>query len=139
MIRIIIAGGRDFNSYELMKDSIDSTLTKLSIKNLSTGLGKHPARFLHRVEFISGTARGADSIGEAVVSERGWKVHRFPADWDAYGKRAGYLRNEQMAKFAISDESYGVLIAFWDGKSRGTKHMIDLAEKHGLEVFIINY
>ena len=139
MLRIIIAGGRDFNNYDLMNKSIDDVLTKLSIKNLSTGLGKSPAGYLHNVQFISGTARGADTLGETIVAERGWRVLLFPADWDTYGKRAGYIRNEQMAKFAVSDESYGVLIAFWDGKSRGTKHMIDLAEKHGLEIFIISY
>lgn len=139
MVRIIIAGGRDFNNYELMKESIDNTLTKLSIKNLSTGLGNYPAGFLHGVEFISGTARGADVLGEVIVSERGWQVIRFPADWDTYGKSAGYIRNEQMAEYAMSEDSYGVLLAFWDGQSKGTKHMIDLAKKHGLDIYVINY
>ena len=66
-------------------------------------------------------------------------LKKFPANWDLYGKRAGYIRNEQMAKYAMSDNSYGVLIAFWDGKSRGIKHMIDLANKYGLEIHIVNY
>lgn len=139
MVRIIIAGGRDFTDYEFLTLSVDSVLTELSIKNMSVGLGDGPAGVLHGVEFISGTARGADVLGENFAASRCWKVARFPANWDAYGKSAGYIRNEQMAKYAISDNSYGVLIAFWDGKSKGTKHMIDLAKKYDLDVFIFNY
>lgn len=57
-------------------------------------------------------------------------VEKYPANWDKYGKSAGYIRNEEMAKVADS------LLAIWDGKSRGTKHMIDIATKKGLTVFI---
>jgi len=58
------------------------------------------------------------------------------AEWDKYGKSAGYKRNEQMAIYAKEDN--GVLIAFHNG-SKGTKHMIDLANKHGLRVFVIKF
>ena len=91
------------------------------------------------MEIISGTAKGADKLGEAFADKCHIKVKRFPADWITYGKSAGYIRNEQMAKYAMSDNSYGVLIAFWDGKSKGTMHMINLAKKHGLEVHIVKY
>ena len=57
----------------------------------------------------------------------------FPADWKKYGKSAGYVRNSEMAEVAES------LIAFWDGKSRGTKNMIDIAKNKGLKVRIVNY
>ena len=127
---MIIAGGRDFDNYELLKKSVNDIIYDLVV-NRKCEDGK--------MEVVSGTARGADSLGEKFAVEDGFDVKRFPADWDAYGKRAGYLRNEQMAKYAVSDGCYGVLIAFWDGKSRGTKHMIDLANKHGLEVNVINY
>ena len=55
---------------------------------------------------------------------------KYPADWDKYGKSAGYRRNEQMADNADS------LIALWDGRSRGTKHMIDIAHRKGLKVYV---
>lgn len=88
---------------------------------------------------ISGGARGADILGERFANEIGLEISRFIPDWDSLGKRAGYVRNETMAKFAVESGNEGMLIAFWDGASRGTKHMIDLANKHGLEVHVVNY
>jgi hypothetical protein len=79
---------------------------------------------------ISGTARGVDQCGEAWAAERGIPVERYPADWDQHGKRAGYIRNELMATKADA------LVAVWDCQSRGTKHMINIAEDHGLRVFV---
>ena len=90
-----------------------------------------------QVKFISGTARGADILGEQFAYTYEYDVIRFPADWNTYGKSAGYRRNAEMAKYA--SEAYGVLFAFWDGQSRGTKHMIDLAKRYGLEVHVVNY
>ena len=140
MVRIIIAGGREFNDYELLKQSVNDIIFDLECRNTITGIGNTSrVNEKHLIEFVSGTARGADQLGEKYAGESIWSVKRFPANWDLYGKRAGYIRNEQMAKYAMSDNSYGLLIAFWDGKSRGTKHMIDLAKKHGLEVHVVNY
>ena len=79
---------------------------------------------------ISGAARGADSLGEAWAKQTNTRCERFPADWALYGKRAGYLRNEQMAAKAEA------LIALWDGKSKGTKHMIEAAQRKGLRVYV---
>ena len=85
---------------------------------------------------ISGAAKGADTLGERWAQENGLSISRKPADWEAYGKRAGYLRNTEMAEEAGSD---GLLCAFWDGKSKGTKHMIDIAKSKGLTVLIFSY
>jgi len=79
---------------------------------------------------ISGGARGADSIGEAWAAKNKIPVERFPADWERLGKRAGYLRNIQMACRAQA------LIAIWDGVSRGTENMIDIAEEKGLRIYV---
>jgi len=78
------------------------------------------------IVIISGTARGADQFGELYANAKGFKIERYPADWDQYGKSAGYKRNVQMA------ENADALVALWDGKSRGTKHMLDIAKEHGL-------
>lgn len=115
-MKVIIAGGRTFDNYELLKESCDRILARQPL-----------------IEIVSGTAGGADKLGERYANEKGYLIHEFPANWDKHGKSAGYIRNEEMAKFADG------LIAFWDGKSKGTKHMIDLAKKYNLKVKVINY
>ena len=79
---------------------------------------------------ISGMARGVDSLAVDYAKETNLPLVKMPAFWDLYGRSAGYKRNEQMAEVADA------LIALWDGSSRGTKHMIDIAKKKGLKVFI---
>lgn len=81
-------------------------------------------------EVVSGGARGVDKLGETWARETSKMMRRFPAEWDRYGKSAGYRRNEVMADYAEA------LVAIWDGKSRGTKHMIDIAKREGLQVYI---
>lgn len=81
-------------------------------------------------EIISGAARGADRLGERWAREHNIPLRRMPAEWEKYGKRAGYLRNEKMLQHADA------LIALWDGKSRGTAHMIEIAKRKGLRVFV---
>ena len=125
-LRIIIAGSRDFNDYELLKKSAIEIITK---KTMLPDLTR----------IVSGGARGADTLGERFANEMGLEISRFIPDWDGLGKRAGYVRNAEMAKFAVEDDNDGMLIAFWDGQSRGTKHMIDLAKKYSLEVHVVNY
>jgi len=116
MKKVIVAGSRGFTNYELLKE-------EMSI--ICSGI--------YELEIVSGTARGADQLGEKWALENGFPVKRFPADWLKYGKSAGYVRNEQMAQYA------NCLIAFWDGISNGTKHMIELAKKYQLEIHIIDY
>ena len=128
-LRVIIAGSRDFNDFLKLMNSCIDILHEISEQNDN----------LDKIRIVSGTARGADLLGEQYAKVAGYEVSRFPADWDGLGKRAGYVRNAEMAKYAMADGNYGVLIAFWDGKSKGTKHMIDLAEKNGLEVHIVRF
>ena len=117
--RVIIAGCREFNDYEFLRQKCDNILSKV--------------RQTHSVVIVSGTARGADQLGERYAAERGYQVRRFPADWDRHGKAAGPIRNAEMA------DNANMLIAFWDGVSRGTKNMIDTAKNRGLEVHVIEY
>ncbi len=84
-------------------------------------------------EVVSGMARGADMLGEEYANVNNLPVKRFPADWSKYGKSAGYKRNQEMAKYADA------LIAIWDGQSRGTGHMIDIATEAGLKVHVFRY
>lgn len=81
-------------------------------------------------EIVSGGARGADSLAERYAQENDIQLTVFPAEWDKYGKSAGYRRNHQIIDYA------DVVLAFWDGQSKGTKHAIELAEKQNKPVFI---
>lgn len=112
MKKVIIAGSRDFHDFELLEAECDRILGD------------------EKVEIVSGRARGADRLGETYAYNKGHKIKTFEADWDKYGKAAGYKRNAEMAEYA------DVLIAFWDGLSKGTKHMIDLAKEKGLIVHV---
>ena len=118
MVKVIIAGGRDFNDANALLEAFDDFM-----KNYKN----------HKITVISGTARGADVLGEWVASQYGIPVEKYPADWNKYGKSAGYRRNEEMAKVATH------LLAAWDGQSRGTNHMINLAKQYGLVIRILSY
>ncbi len=125
-LRVIIAGSRGFDDFPKLMNSCIDILSKVETD-------------ADRIRIISGTARGADKLGEQYAKISHYELSKFPADWDALGKRAGYVRNADMAKFACENGNQGMLIAFWDGKSKGTKHMIDLAKKYGLEVHVVNF
>lgn len=133
-MRIIIAGGRDFQDYELVKSTFAKTIESISVCGLDS-----VTEFIRSVEIISGNAEGADELGERLAYSYGFKLKMFPARWDVHGNSAGHIRNEEMALYAKTDRQKGVLIAFWDGKSSGTKNMIENAKKHGLKTVIVNY
>lgn len=114
--KVIIAGGREFNDYELLKRYCD-----------------HILKDQQDIEIVCGCARGADSLGELYAREKGYPVTRFRANWDELGRSAGYIRNAEMGNYADA------LIAFWNNESKGTKHMIDIARSLNLKVRVCNY
>ena len=79
---------------------------------------------------ISGGAAGVDTIGEKWARRSGKPIERFLADWKMFGGQAGHVRNVQMANRAEA------LIAVWDGKSAGTRDMIEIAKRKKLKVFV---
>lgn len=105
-MKLIIAGSRGFNDYELLKDKIQKITQNQNIECI-----------------ISGEARGADSLGERYAQEFNMPLLKFKPNWDLYGKGSGYRRNVEMAENATH------LIAFWDGESKGTNHMIQIMSK----------
>lgn len=118
MFRVIIAGGRDFDDYESLEKTMDNLLVN---------------KTNYDIIVVCGKARGADTLGEQYAQNRGYKIDYYPADWNKYGRSAGFILNEQMAQNADA------LVAFWDGESRGTKSMIELANMYGLQVRIKRY
>lgn len=116
MFKLVVAGGRDFSDYDLLKCKLDRLLANKK-----------------DIVIVCGGAKGADALGEKYAMERGYIIQYFLADWDTHGKSAGYKRNKQMAM--NSDAT----VAFWDGKSKGTKHMIDLTKTYGNALRVIKY
>ena len=112
MFRVIIAGSRTFANYEMLESVMDRLLQNIT----------------EPIQVVCGKARGADTLGEMYAHDRGYDVRYFPADWEAHGKSAGYRRNEAMA------DNADALVAFWNGKSRGTENMIKIAKQKNLKV-----
>ena len=110
-MKTIIAGGRDIHDYQLVLDAI-----KESQFGIST--------------VVSGGAKGVDALGERYAESMNLALNVFEADWATHGRAAGPIRNRKMA------ENAEALIAVWDGKSRGTKNMIETARKLGLMVYV---
>lgn len=137
---MIIAGGRKYTDYEGMERHMLDLFYILR--------KKYPTDSFHRDNIIEvcGMARGADTLGKRWAKENDITVARFPANWDKNGKTAGIKRNIKMGVFAagefaaVNDEKpLGILVAFWDGKSKGTAHMIEVAKKKNLDIFTLNY
>ena len=108
-----VVGSRDFLDYALFSEVLDEH------RPFMTGI-------------VSGGARGADTLAARYAIEQGIPFFVHPADWDNYGKSAGYRRN----KLIVQDADY--MIAFLAKTSKGTRHSIDLALEKGIEVRIVN-
>lgn len=117
--KVIIAGGREFNDYDYLERSCLTIIEELWAD--------------YDLIVMSGHAKGADMLAEKFAKEHGLKLEVYPADWKSHWRSAGFRRNEQMGDMANG------LIAFWDGKSHGTKHMIVYARNKGLDVHVFRY
>lgn len=113
-MKLIVAGSREFGNYQLLSKHLDEINSKYSI-----------------TEIVSGTAKGADSLGELYAKEHSIPIKKFPANWNKYGKSAGYIRNKDMAHYADA------CICFWINKSKGTGHMINLAKEYKIRLRVV--
>ena len=116
--KLIVAGGRDFADAYLLSQEINK-LAFVTYKD-------------KELSIVSGMARGADAMGHRFAQNNGVRVYEFHADWSK-GKAAGFMRNEDMGRFADG------LLAFWDGHSRGTAHMIDYMRSINKPTHVVRY
>lgn len=114
-MKVIIAGSRGITDFNLFIKAVNKA---------------HDIEGISIFEIISGGAKGVDSLAERLAYEANIPIDVIKPNWHKYGKKAGILRNIDMVKSGAN-----ALIALWDGKSNGTKHMIDIAKKKGLKVF----
>lgn len=111
-MKLAIIGSRDFNDYNLLVKTLEPYKSKVTL-------------------VVSGAARGADILGEKWAKENNIQTLIFPADWDKHGKRAGFIRNEDIIRNCDG------VIAFWDGISKGTSHSLSLSERYNKPLKII--
>lgn len=113
VMRVIVAGSRSWTDYTAICDAMRE-------------------HFPNATEVVCGMAKGADALGARYATEHGIAIAKFPADWNLWGRAAGPIRNGEMAQYADA------LLAFWDGKSVGTAHMIRLMEQRKKRVVVIS-
>ena len=118
-MRILVCGGRDFDNYKLLRDTLD----------------EHSCFMTNKCVIISGKARGADTLGEKWAEENYLEVDPYPANWAKYGSKAGPIRNQQM----IDEGKPDLVVAFPTPRSKGTWDMIRRAEKHGIRTIVVKH
>lgn len=133
MKKVIIAGSRSFNDYNLLKTELDKLFSESFI-------------------VVSGGAKGADILGEMYANEKGYKIERYLPDWKdlsvsncvvkynsygPYNAMAGHNRNQEMLNAVLNNEDSGCVVVFWDGKSKGTENMIKISKNAGIVVYIV--
>jgi hypothetical protein len=116
--RLLVAGSRTFDDYEMMRSNLDAWIAEWGLK---------------KPVIVSGTARGADKLGERYAAERSLEIASFPAPWNTLGRAAGPLRNTQMAWYSTH------AAVFWDGSSSGSKHMFKTAKESRLRTKMITF
>lgn len=113
-MKVAVIGSRTFKNYSLLRETLDNYYPQISL-------------------IVSGGARGADSLGEKYAKEEGIQTLIFKPEWDKYGKSAGMIRN----KYIIDNAD--LVVAYWDGLSKGTKDSIDYATKLNKKLNIIKF
>jgi predicted Rossmann fold nucleotide-binding protein DprA/Smf involved in DNA uptake len=116
-MKLVIAGSRTVVNIQHLYNAILTLDLGDTVKNKVT-------------EIISGGANGADKLGEILATKLNKTLTIMPAEWDKYGKGAGYRRNEEMAELGDA------VLVLYDGISKGSKHMIELAKKHNKKVWV---
>lgn len=116
-MKCIIAGSRTIDEYETVKQAILDSQFQIEM-------------------VISGGARGVDQFGERWAKENGIPVQQFLPDWRKYGKAAGCIRNQTMAEFTGKEGGLVVLIR---DQSKGSTHMLNIAKKIGMQIFIVEF
>lgn len=112
-MKIIIAGSREITDYDLVERAAYES-----------------GWIDENTEIVSGMAKGVDTLAVEFAEKHHFPLHKFPANWEKYGRPAGMIRNDEMAQFADA------LVAVWDGRSVGTRGMIEIARARRLKILI---
>lgn len=119
---LIVVGSRDYNNYNEMSKILDFLLQNQKDKN---------------IVIVSGGAKGADRFAEIYAQNHNYQIQIIKAEWNKYGKSAGYLRNKKMHEF-IKDKPHKGCVCFWNEKSKGTQHNFSLAKKYNIPLRVFS-
>ncbi len=123
-MKLAIIGSRDFKNYPLLKETV--------LKHF-VGYDTKTCMEVWPEEIVSGGANGADSLAKAFALEYGIPLKEFIPEWEKYGKRAGFLRNQDIVKRA------DWVLCFWDGQSKGSGNSLSIAKKLKKPTLIIYF
>lgn len=115
-MNVIVAGSREFDDYDLLRSKLDFFLSNKT-----------------DIRVVCGEAEGADQLGKQYAEANGYEVLSYPDQSSIYGAFAKYKRNREMARVADA------LVAFWDGKSKGTAQLIQVMKEAGKPIRIVYY
>ena len=116
----LVVGSRSYDDYDFIKQKLDYLLSNYQ-----------------NIVIVSGGAKGVDTCAKRYAQEKGYNYKEFPAEWDKYGNKAGYIRNAAMHVYLSKQQNRGC-VAFWDGSSKGTKHNFGLAKKYNNPIKIVS-
>ena len=116
-MKIVIGGSRTYTDYKAFSEALDSVLPDIPENEIT---------------ILSGHCKGVDAMAERYAAEHKICLQVYPAEWSIYGRAAGPVRNRRMV------EECDMVIAFWNGSSRGTVSLIESAKKQGRDVVIFN-
>ncbi len=114
-MKLAVVGSRSFNNAEIFNEKMNWIINNIQVDTI-----------------VSGGAKGADSLASEFAKQHDLELIEFIPEWDKYGKKAGFIRNELIWREA----DFG--IAFWDGKSKGTKHSFELSKKYKKPLYVYN-
>lgn len=137
ILRVLGCGSRDFKEYDYVCNEqgvTEQMLTYLD-KNIYTKLLQYEG---YDIEIVEGCARGADTYFRGFARRHNIALKSFPAEWNKYGKSAGYKRNAEMVT-CIKQADARFVVCLWDGISKGTKHTIDLCIRENIPIYIYIY
>lgn len=137
ILRVLGCGSRDFKEYDYVhnEQGIAEQMLAYIDKNIYTKLLQYEG---YGIEIVEGCARGADTYFKGFAERHNITLKSFPAEWNKYGKSAGYKRNAEMMSY-IKQADVRFVVSLWDGVSKGTKNTIDLCIRDNIPMYIYIY
>ena len=137
ILRVLGCGSRDFKEYDYVhnEQGIAEQMLAYLDKNIYTKLLQYEG---YDIEIVEGCARGADTYFRGFAGRHNIACEHFAADWERFGKSAGYIRNAEIVEYLRQPDSQ-FTICLWDGVSKGTRSTINMCIKYNVPTYVYLY